>query len=204
MTPTGAVTGPILEPIPGREVFLRRPEPEDLLNLHYLVTDPRTSLLSGSRGVPPSKLEHEDFHTYSRWDGNLHLAVVERQSGRTVGAATIDQIDWPTQTTSVGIRIIPSLRNRGLATDACRARDAFLLWRMGLRRLEWRCAESNAASSRIAARLGYALEGRRRAAVYLDGRWEDELLFGLLRSEAEEAPAFAEYRRLVVPRDDEA
>ncbi|HEX3051566.1 MAG TPA: GNAT family protein, partial [Aggregatilineaceae bacterium] len=41
----------------------------------------------------------------------------------------------------------------------------------------------NIRAQRLAEKLGFKLEGRRRAALIADGEWCDELIYGLLRDE---------------------
>lgn len=193
-----------MEPIPGREVFLRRPEPEDMDLVLRLLNDPFVASSSVEVGMPVSFEQNIAFHRDGGRTDVAHLAVIERASERAVGVAVIQKIDWRTQTAEHGIKMDPQSAGRGLATDACMTRNAFLFFRLGLRRLVWRSLDFNVASQKLALRLGYRLEGREREAVQRDGRWCDILNYGLLRSEAEALDSYREYRGLVVPVDVQA
>jgi RimJ/RimL family protein N-acetyltransferase len=189
----------VLEPIPGQTVYLRRPEPQDLTVLHALINDAFVASHTVEAEMPVSETSNSEFHAQPGLRSHTHLAVVERSTGATVGAAVIGAIDWRTQTAANGIKILPSASGRGLATDACFARDAFLFFRLGLRRLVWPVLDFNFASRKLALRLGYRLEGREKEAVLRNGRWCDLLTYGLLRHEAEAMDLFAAYRSLIVP-----
>ncbi len=48
---------------------------------------------------------------------------------------------------------------------------------MGLHRLEIAIRPENAASRRIAEKLGFVEEGMRRSYLYIDGGWRDHVIF---------------------------
>jgi RimJ/RimL family protein N-acetyltransferase len=191
----------MLEPIPGREVFLRRPEPADMEVLLKLLNDPMAASFTEEVGMPVAEMHNIAFHEQNARRASTHFAIVERSTQKTVGVTVVNRIDWTTQTAHHGIKMLESASGRGLATDACLARNTFLLFRFGLRRLVLRSLDFNVASQRLAVRLGYRLEGREREAVQRDGRWCDVLTYGLLRHEAEALDVYSEYRRMVVPAD---
>ena len=46
-----------------------------------------------------------------------------------------------------------------------------------------RCVETNKPMQKHAERLGCQREGRIRRHIYMDGKYHDELIYGLLREE---------------------
>ncbi len=52
-----------------------------------------------------------------------------------------------------------------------------------MRRLAAECDARNVASAALLRRLGFTLEGRRRAHTWIKGEWTDDLVFGLLADE---------------------
>jgi RimJ/RimL family protein N-acetyltransferase len=54
---------------------------------------------------------------------------------------------------------------------------------LNLRRLSSAVVEFNKRSIRMHEKLGFVEEGRRRKATYVNGRFWDDLVFGLLREE---------------------
>jgi RimJ/RimL family protein N-acetyltransferase len=190
-----------IEPIPGKSVFLRRPEPEDLAVILSLLNDPAVTSSTEFVGVPVSRDMNVDFHRGASQRDAFHLAIIDREGGRAVGVTMVHRIDWRTQTAHHGVKMLREVSGQGFATDACTARNTFLFFQLGLRKLVWRALDFNVASQRLAERLGYTLEGRERQAVQRDGRWCDVLTYGLLRSEAEQMESYAAYRRLIVPVD---
>ncbi len=62
----------------------------------------------------------------------------------------------------------PSARGRGVATAAVRAlcQWAFAQPDLGLDLIEWRCEVGNVASSRVAEKAGFLMEGTLRARLH--------------------------------------
>ena len=52
-----------------------------------------------------------------------------------------------------------------------------------LRRMEAACLPHNAASIRLLEKTGFEREGYAREYLCIDGRWQDHLLYALLRSD---------------------
>ena len=169
-----------------------------------LLNDPLVTSSTVEVGMPVSSQQNISFHRDGGRPNVAHFAIVERACERAVGVAITKNIDWRTQTAEGGIKLESDASGRGLAADACMARDTFLFFRLGVRRLTWCALDFNIASQKLAVRLGYRLEGREREAVQRDGRWCDILTYGLLRREAESMDAYREYRSLIVPVDVEA
>jgi RimJ/RimL family protein N-acetyltransferase len=110
--------------------------------------------------------------------------VVETLEGEAVGLVVVAQ-DRP-EARSVALSLLigePARWGQGLGSDALRTAleacfGGWNLHRVGL------CSEAgNARAHRLYARCGFRREGTLRQAAFLDGRYEDVLLFGLLAEE---------------------
>lgn len=117
---------------------------------------------------------------------SLHLLVeVDEQ---VVGAVGIGWDDHDRRGI-VGYWIAPEARGSGVAVAATRLLCAWGLDEGGLARIELDAAAGNVASNRVAARLGFRLEGTRRSAMLLSGvgpfeeRRDDANDWGLLPGE---------------------
>jgi RimJ/RimL family protein N-acetyltransferase len=118
-------------------------------------------------------------------DGFIIFSV-ETPAGALVGGVTLHSRDEKNGRFSFGVRIYRPFRGRGYATEAVR-----ILLRYGFHERRYQkansaCLEINEESIRLHRRLGFKEEGRRRRHVYTDGRYYDDLLFGLTREEFDE------------------
>lgn len=96
------------------------------------------------------------------------------------GAVRLKDIDNSARSASIAYFIGARFQGRGLVTLSVSAVIDYCFNHLGLNRIELRCAATNAASLRMATRLGFSLEGVLRQAERLDGEFVDHHVFGLL------------------------
>lgn len=105
--------------------------------------------------------------------------------GVAVGLANLKQAGLPrlAHGGEVGLMVHPDWQGRGVGTALMRAvldlADNWLL----LHRLELEVLATNQRAQDLYARLGFAIEGRKREAAVVDGRYVDVLLMARLRPE---------------------
>ena len=73
--------------------------------------------------------------------------------------------------------------------EAVRAMIRFGFGRMGLNRVEARCAAENAASARVMEKAGMSHEGTLRQREFLNGAYRDMKLYAILRKDIVRARA---------------
>jgi RimJ/RimL family protein N-acetyltransferase len=74
-------------------------------------------------------------------------------------------------------------RSKGYGTAAMRLLLRYAFFERRLNKYNGSVLEGNIASATMLKKLGCREEGRRRQTVYTDGRYWDEILFGLTREE---------------------
>lgn len=99
---------------------------------------------------------------------------------RLVGVIGFHSVDWTNRSTALGYWIGESFQGRGIVTRACRLLVdlAFREWR--LNRVEIRCATKNYRSRAIPQRLGFTEEGIVREAEWLNDRFVDLVIYGII------------------------
>ncbi len=115
----------------------------------------------------------------------LHF-VVETLDGQPVGAIWMHSRHPREGNFSFGVRIYRAHRRHGYAAEAVR-----ILLRYGYEELRYHKANSttiacNDASLKLHAALGFKIEGRLRENAYTNGRYYDEILFGMTRADYDE------------------
>lgn len=157
----------------------------------------RTLNLGISLPRSPSQAEEwaERFADFKNADEAM-IFTIETHGGDYVGSLNLGGVDRRNGTFSSGTRLSAAHRGKGYALEAKRIVLRYAFHEMRLQKYNIRCLETNAAVIRHATLLGCREEGRIRRNVFTDGRFYDELLFGLTREEweAEEAKERAERR----------
>lgn len=83
-----------------------------------------------------------------------------------------------------GLAVHPRFRGRGVADEAARLLQR-LLFELGFHRLELACYGFNERAIRHSERVGFVREGVQRKAYMRHGKWQDAVLFSLLREDVE-------------------
>ena len=105
------------------------------------------------------------------------------EGDRFIGVIGTKRIDWLNGKVELGYWIGRADQGRGIVTDACRAVLDHLFRELRLNRVEIQCAAGNARSAGIPRRLGFTLEGTRREAELVNGKFYDLLQFSMLKKE---------------------
>lgn len=110
-----------------------------------------------------------------------HFAIVD-PAGALLGGCGLNQLQPEHRTANLGYWVRTSATGKGVATAAARELAAFAFRETTLVRLEVVVAVGNAASHRVAAKLGALREGIAHDRLYLHGRSHDAVVYALLRS----------------------
>ena len=76
-------------------------------------------------------------------------------------------------------------RGRGVADEAARRFQRYLIFELGFHRLELACYGFNDRAIRHTERVGFVREGVKRSAYMRHGEWQDAVQFALLREDLE-------------------
>lgn len=111
------------------------------------------------------------------------VGIVRRDDGVLIGDLVLFHLQAEHGTAEVGWVIRPDASGRGYATEAVRALLDAAFRCYGLRRVVARIDADNAASARLAERVGMRLEARLAENEWFKGRWGDELDYAILARE---------------------
>jgi len=111
--------------------------------------------------------------------------VADTASDRLIGSVAAFALDRVHRRAEIGYSLHADWQGRGLAQEALRAVLAFLIDEAGFERIEADIDPRNAASCRLAERVGFVREGLLRGRWHVDGESCDTALYGLLAAEFE-------------------
>jgi RimJ/RimL family protein N-acetyltransferase len=170
------------------QLGLRAFEPTDLEFLAAMASDLEARMAADP--LPPwpssqSELEDRLHHRHpaplSGAARSMEFALCECQ--KCIGVAGAYDLDRASGVVEIGISIgDDTSRGRGVGLEAHRLLIDYLFRVQNFRRITGSVKASNDRALAISRRL-LVEEGRRRQHRWIDGRYEDLILFGLLRSE---------------------
>jgi RimJ/RimL family protein N-acetyltransferase len=143
-------------------------------------------MLNPGMDLPKSEQDARAFAERYAEFGHRHERImfsIETLDGELVGGINIHSMDQRNGTFETGSRIYRAYRGRGYGFEAKIIVLRYAFHELRFQKYNIRCLESNQPMINHAARLGCQPEGRMRRHVYTDGRYYDDLLFGLTREE---------------------
>lgn len=171
----------------GQRVYLRGAIPEDAATCAPWFNDPEVNryLATGRR---PNAVEHsrELITRAMSSEREVLFAVIERVSGRHIGNAGLHRIHPVYRSAGFGVVIgVPACWHRGYGTEVTALVTDFAFSRLNLNRVELEVVAENERAQRVYERVGYRIEGTRRQAMCVDGRYVDVTWMAILRAEWE-------------------
>ena len=118
-----------------------------------------------------------------QFSSNEGFAAGIWSNGELAGVIGTRKIDWLNRRVEVGYWIGREFQGQGIVTGACRVVVDHLLCELELNRVEIQCAAGNEKSAAIPRRLGFTLEGTRRGAGLVNGKYFDLQVFGMLKED---------------------
>lgn len=104
-------------------------------------------------------------------------------ASRHLGNASIWYVSRSARTGEIGYWVRTDKAGNGVATEATAALVELGFETMGLHKINLRIAVGNAASERVAEKLGFHREGVLREELNIGGTWVDHTLYSLLEHE---------------------
>jgi RimJ/RimL family protein N-acetyltransferase len=172
----------------GELVVLRARREDDARILHAeLYEDTGTWVRSDTRPWVPVPFGPASPH----WPGEeapsasdaAVFAVAELATGELAGEALLWSIDLHNRSAHLGLSLRPACRGRGLGADTVRVLCQYGFALRGLHRLQLETLTDNHAMIAAAERVGFTREGATRGSSWVNGRWTDDVIFGLLDTE---------------------
>lgn len=169
-------------PFEGRLVRLRAREPEDVAVIHSWVADEETIHFNETR-YPISVDSMRPRGTLQPSFEHSRFAILDRETGALVGDIALHTQGPENRGGFLGLLVGPDYRSLGFGTDAMRTICRFGFDSLNLHRIELDVIASNERACHVYRKVGFQIEGRRRACYFYAGEYEDFVMMGLLRHE---------------------
>lgn len=174
----------------GERVYLRAPERGDWEAWSTLRASSRRFLEPWEPSWPADALSRFSFRTrvarYAedwRSDQAYNFFIFTHDDALIGGIGLSNVRRGVSETSSLGYWVGEPYARRGLMTAALPLVLDFSFDRLRLHRLEAACLPSNAASRALLTRIGFQQEGYARQYLCIAGKWQDHLLFAILRQD---------------------
>ena len=169
------------------ELELRIFEPREAEELFWLVDSNRRFLRKWLPWIDGIQSPGQFFSVIQLWLRNhqegssTHFGI--RYRGVLAGSISLHAIDRSNSQASIGYYLSEKLQGRGITVRSVKAIINHAFYELGLNRIEIRCGKDNHSSKAIPMKLGFIEEGVIRDGEYLNGRFHDLVVYGLLSRE---------------------
>jgi methylated-DNA-[protein]-cysteine S-methyltransferase len=177
-------------PMRTERLCLRRLELDDAGSVFAFKSEPEASRLHGEK-------PHRDINESKEWvrqylaDNELRKAItwviVERENDEVIGECCLWNIDHEQGCAELGYELRSSHWGKGLMKEALGPVLDFGFQALGLHRVQAFTLETNGPSRKVLTDIHFKHEGTLRLKVPIGKMFVDELVYGLLREEWEEA-----------------
>ena len=169
--------------IRGRKICLRALKHDDLPHFVRWINDPEVRRFMVMR-YPFSMTEEENWWKSLVARKGDHIFAIEAGDGTYIGNIGLHDIQTENRRALLGIIIgEKAYWGQGYGTDAIRALLGWAFGYLNLNRVSLTVYEYNDRAIRCYEKSGFRHEGSMREAGYLDGKYYDELVMGILRAE---------------------
>jgi len=170
----------------GRSVRLRGLRDEDLPQLVRWWQDPQLGALQMSSVIPPSEAAARELFT--RWSANqdtsagfsIEALPTGDEPATLLGHLAMFNVQAKTRAATFAIGLGSDHLGRGYGTDATQVAIRYGFNEMNLHRIQLIVLAFNHRAQAAYRKAGFREEGRRRDAVFHDGRFLDEILMSVL------------------------
>ena len=172
-------------------IYLRVPLPGDWKAWSRLRQDSRDFLVPWEPTWPQDALSRVAFrrrvafyiHEWRQGSGYALFLFGKGGDQLLGGLSLLNVRRGVAQSANLGYWIGAPFARQGYMTEALGATLDFAFERLGLHRIEAACLPHNAASRGLLAKAGFREEGFARDYLRINGRWQDHVLFAILRDD---------------------
>lgn len=170
----------------GERVLLRAVERDDVEVLVGIDRDPATWRLVSDRPYVPTTVDealkkYDEGERFRPRDGAVPFAI--EVDGELVGDIVLWGIDEFNRRAHLGMALVADARGRGYGTDAIRVLLRYAFQDRGLNRVQLEALATNAPGLAAYRRAGFVQEGVNRQDAWIDGRFVDQVVMGVLAQE---------------------
>ena len=180
--PAGRLRGQVQPVLTAQELVIRPWRPEDASDLVAAYGDPDIQRWHARSMTGAEALEWVASRS-ERWAAETGADWAVADESGLLGRVGLRVLDLAAGCGEAAYWVLPAARGRAVASRALGTVGEWLFEHVGLHRIELHHAIGNAASCRVAAKAGYALEGTmRRRTLHADG-WHDMHLHARMRDD---------------------
>lgn len=171
----------------GKSINLRRLKKSDADSIYNHVKDYEIYRYTTNIPHPYKKAQAKSFilSTFRNMKEGTgyNLGMEDPGTGKIIGMISLIKVDSKNRNAELGYWLGKRYWGKGITSEAVSIMLSFGFGKLKLEKVYARVMHPNKASQKVLLKSGFKPEGRGRRHISKDGRWYDELRFGMLREE---------------------
>ncbi|KAA0700129.1 N-acetyltransferase [Neorhizobium sp. P12A] len=168
----------------GAGVRLRPASPDDAKARFSLGTDVDIAKMFGVSGSDVKPVTRDAAEEWAQGQAKNPYAWMIDVEERLIGEIKLHSLNFQDRRASMAIAIYhPAFLGKGLGSEAIRLLLRHAFTELELHRIGIRVLAYNERAIRAYQKCGFVVEGRERETAFVDGKWHDDLMMGLLSTE---------------------
>jgi RimJ/RimL family protein N-acetyltransferase len=170
----------------GKQVYIRILEKSDILTTQKWLNDPVISDIMGYLPVLTLENQLSWFDSIKNDKSRFIFAICTKSENVHIGNVGLGNIDYVHRHCMFNIFITDSKdRSIGIGTEATRLALDFAFNRLNMNKVHLRTSDRFKEANKLYLKLGFKKEGVLREHYYTNGKYEDKILYSILKREYE-------------------
>ncbi len=168
----------------GNSVYIRVLEKTDIPRTAAWINDPVISDIMGYLPVMSLENQLSWFNSIMNDKSRFIFAVCRTDNHEHIGNVGLGNIDYVHRHCMFNIFLAEtSDRSKGMGTEAARLAVEFAFFRLNMNKVHLRTSSRFPEALRMYEKLGFVKEGVLREHYFTEGKYEDKIIYSLLRKE---------------------
>ncbi|RCW39624.1 GNAT family N-acetyltransferase [Paenibacillus prosopidis] len=166
-------------------LILRKLEMSDAKKYFEFATDPVVSVETlWDRHITVNDTIHYLQKVMHKFESKqaIRWGVINKLNNKLIGRTGLISIDSVHEKAEIGYALSSEYWNQGIITEATRKIIHYSFLEVGINRIEARCNYNNTGSYCVLEKLGMTYEGTLRSQLKIKGKFIDQRIYSVLRS----------------------
>ena len=170
----------------GQKINLRKVVPSDAESIYQNAKD-KDICLAVPLPMPYTLKSAQDYIKIcqKKWKNKeeAQFGIEDKDTGKIIGMIGLMNLDFKSKKAEVGYWLGKKYWGKGIAKEALILILKFAFSNLKLNRIYAKVKSKNISSSKLLEKCNFKLEGRLRKDGKFKGKWDDLLIFGILKDE---------------------
>lgn len=169
------------------QIYLRILEEEDIEKTTSWINSQEISDIMGYLPVKSIAQQKKWYASLIKDNSRFVFAICRISDKAHIGNVGIGNIDYINRHCMFNIFIVDKKeRSKGIGTEVTKLALDFAFSRLNMNKLFLQTSERFLEANKMYKKLGFKMDGKLRAHYFTNGRYEDKLIYSILRKEYEE------------------